>query len=54
MKKYEVIFCKKKETEIKSQTFETKDLKDFIIDLDKFKSMMCLYNDNILEVKELI
>ncbi len=53
-KKYEVIFCKKKETEIKSQTFETKDLRDFIIDLDKFKSMMCLYNDNILEVKEII
>ena len=52
MKKYKVIFYKKIETEIKSQTFETKTLKDFIINLDKFKSKMCLYNDNILEIKE--
>ncbi len=52
MKKYKVMFYKKTKTEIKSQIFETKSLKDFIIDLDKFKSKMCLYNDNILEIKE--
>lgn len=52
MKKYTVVYSKRRETNVLSQTFVVKNILDFMIDLDTFKSKMQLENEHILEIRE--
>ena len=52
MKKYTVVFSKRIETNVLSQTFVVKNILDLMKDLDTFKSKMQLENEHILEIRE--
>lgn len=52
MKKYTVLYSKRRETNVLSQTFVVKNILDFMKDLDTFKSKMQLENEHILEIRE--
>ena len=52
MKKYTVVYSKRRETNVLSQTFVVKNILDFMKDLDTFKSKMQLENEHLLEIRE--
>ena len=49
---YKLIYSKKSDSNICVQLFDCKDLLELKNEIDKFCSLVCLYQDEILEIKE--
>jgi hypothetical protein len=49
---YKLIYSKKSNSNICVQLFDCKDLLDLHKEIEKFCSLVCLYKDEILEIKE--
>ena len=51
---YKLVYSKKSNNNIFIQLFDCKDLLELQKEIEKFCSLLCIYKDEILEIKEVV